>query len=116
MTFKTLRLKRTILSLLAQQLLTVAITMPITTSRYSSPLTLHGCAKHFLPKILNNFSAWKVNQDCLTNLLKAFNQGGFVAQLARYNSYLSSTIRSSSADTHNLDTVTRDMARTRSML
>ena len=66
-------------SLLAQQLLIVAITMPITTSRYSSPHTLLGYAKHFRPKTLNNYSAWKVNPDCLTNQLKAYNQGGFAA-------------------------------------
>jgi hypothetical protein len=60
-------------SLLAQQLLIVAITMPITTSRYSSPRMLHDYAKRFLPKTLNNYSALKVNR------LKTYNQSGFAA-------------------------------------
>jgi short-subunit dehydrogenase involved in D-alanine esterification of teichoic acids len=83
MIFKTSRPKRTDLSHLAQQLLIVAITMSITTSRYSSPHTLHDYAKHFLLKTLSNCSAWKVNQDCSINQLKTYNQGGFAAKLAR---------------------------------
>jgi len=66
-------------TLLAQQLQIGAITMPITTSMYSSPHTLHDYAKHFLPKTLTNYSAWKVNQDYLTNQLKTYNQSGFAA-------------------------------------
>jgi hypothetical protein len=40
---------------------------------------LRDCEKPFPPKILRNSFAWRANQACSTNLLKALNQSGFVA-------------------------------------
>ncbi len=84
-------MKGTLLSL-EEILLAVAIMMSITTHMCSLTHTLHDFAKHFLPKTLHNYSAWKVNLGCLINLLKTFNQDGFVAQLTKFSTHFTLVI------------------------